>query len=142
MPASVLAIDHGTKRTGFAVADALRITVTPLSAYHGAGDGEGLLDHIAGLAEERALETILVGEPLNMDGSQGPRAADVAKFVARLRERLPAVEVTLVDERLTTKEAESRLREAGHHGEERKARQGPRGRRSRPLGDSGVHVRE
>ena len=122
MPASVLAIDHGTKRTGFAVADALRITVTPLSAYHGPGDGEGLLDHIAGLAEERELETILVGEPLNMDGSPGPRAADVAKFVACLRERLPAVEVTIVDERLTTKEAEARLREAGHHGEERKAR--------------------
>ena len=122
MPASILAIDHGTKRTGFAVADALRITVAPLSAYHGAGDGEGLLEHVAGLAEERELETILVGEPLNMDGSPGSRAVDVAKFVARLRERLPALEVTLVDERLTTKEAEARLAEAGHHGQARVAR--------------------
>ena len=122
MSASVLAIDHGTKRTGFAVADALRITVTPLSTFHGPGDGEGLLDHIAGLAAERELETILVGEPLNKDGSPGPRAADVAKFVTRLRERLPTVNVTIVDERLTTKEAEARLAEAGHHGKARKAR--------------------
>lgn len=122
MPASVLAIDHGTKRTGFAVSDALRITVTPLSAFHGPGDGEGLLHHIAGLAEERELETILVGEPLNMDGSPGPRAKDVARFVARLRDRLPEVQITIVDERLTTKEAEARLAEAGHFGKARKAR--------------------
>ena len=122
MPGSVLAIDHGTKRTGFAVADGLRITVTPLEVYHGPGDGEGLLDHLAGLAEDRDLETILVGEPLNMDGSSGPRAADVANFVARLRERLPSVKVAIVDERLTTKEADARLTEAGHYGKDRKAR--------------------
>ena len=44
---SVIAIDHGDKRTGLAVTDALRITIEPLAPFHGAGDGEGLLHHLA-----------------------------------------------------------------------------------------------
>jgi putative pre-16S rRNA nuclease len=113
---SVLAIDHGTKRTGFAVTDPLRITQQPLEPFHGSGESEELLRHIAKLLEEREVGKFLVGLPLNMDGTEGGRAADVRKFMQRLSERFPQVEVVACDERLTTKAAEEKLREAGHRG--------------------------
>lgn len=121
-PGSLLAIDHGTKRTGFAVADALRASIEPLEVFHGAGDGQGLIDRVVELAGERSMEAIVVGYPYAMDGSEGPRARDVATFCERLGERVPDVEIVRVDERLTTKEAEMRLVEAGHVGQARKAR--------------------
>lgn len=118
----VLAIDHGTKRTGFAVADALRIVVTPLDVCHAPGDGDEVLDHLADLVRERDTTTLLVGLPLSRDGSEGGRAADVRAFMARVAERFSELEIVTHDEHLTTKEAEARLREAGHHGDARKAR--------------------
>ena len=118
----VLAIDHGTRRTGFAFADALRITATPLSAYHGPGDGPGLLAHIALLLEERDARTLLVGLPLDAAGRETARALEVRAFMARLAARFPRLDVRGHDERLTTKAAEELLREAGHHGAERKRR--------------------
>ncbi len=122
LPGAVLAIDHGTKRTGFALADALAITVEPLSTYHGAGDGEGLLDAIHELLREREIAQILVGQPLNMDGSQGARAKDVQTFCERLGQRFPTLRIELADERLSTKEAEARLVQAGFTGPARKER--------------------
>ena len=118
-PGAVLAIDHGTRRTGFALADALRITSEPLTTFHGAGDGDELLDFIANLLADRQVSVIVVGQPLNMDGTVGPRAKDVAQFCDRLSARFPSPELALVDERLSTKEAEARLVEAGHTGQDR-----------------------
>ena len=118
----MLAIDHGTKRTGFAATDALRIATFALDPFHGPGDGDALLDHVAKLCDERTVATFLVGYPWNMDGSRGGRARDVDAFVARLRERFPAVEIVLHDERLTSKAADDLLVESGHTGAERKAR--------------------
>ena len=122
VPGSVLAIDHGQKRTGFAVADRERIVTTPLEVWHGPGDGDELLEHVAELLAERDVGAIVVGHPLDMDGGEGPRALAVRTFVTRLRERFPGVAVALQDERLTTKEAEDLLREAGHHGAARRSR--------------------
>ena len=121
-PGGVLAIDHGTKRTGFAVVDALRIASHALDPWHGAGSSDALVAHVAKLCDERTIATFLVGFPYNMDGSEGPRAADVKLFGERLQKRFPAIEIVPWDERLTTKAAEELLREAGYHGDERKAR--------------------
>jgi putative Holliday junction resolvase len=121
-PGSVIAIDHGTLRTGFAVVDALRLGIEPLPVYHGAGQSAGLLDHVQALAEERTLAALLLGLPLHADGSEGARAKDVRQFAAKLSERLPKLPMLYRDEHLTTKEAESRLIEAGHTGAARKAR--------------------
>jgi len=118
----VLAIDHGTKRTGFAVCDALRLVTQPLDPWHGDGNSPALVDHVAELCEERTIATFLVGFPFNMDRSVGPRAAEVKAFADHLARRFPAVAIVLYDERLTTKAAEDLLREAGYHGLERKAR--------------------
>lgn len=118
----VLAIDHGTKRTGFAVVDALRIASHALDPFHGPGDGEELMKFIAKLLDERDVRTFLVGMPFNMDGTTGPRAASVKQFTQRLAQRFPRVAIVAYDERLTTKAAEELLRESGHHGKEARAR--------------------
>lgn len=117
----ILAIDHGTKRTGFAVADPLRISVQALERASCDGASDALLDHIAALLDERTIATLLVGNPKNMDGSDGPRAKDVRAFADRLRARFPKLEVVLYDERLTTKAAEELLRERGERGEKARA---------------------
>jgi putative Holliday junction resolvase len=120
---SVLAIDHGTKRTGFAVADPLRVVVQPLSTWHGPGDSDELLDYVGALMAERTVEALLVGVPLSPQGeARGARAADVERFIERLRARFEDVAVIACDERLSTKEAEHLLREAGLHGAERRER--------------------
>ncbi|MAF66511.1 MAG: Holliday junction resolvase RuvX [Planctomycetes bacterium] len=113
MKTPALAIDHGTRRTGFAATDALRIATRPLEVWEGAGDGGELVERIAELADEREVGTLVVGLPMNMDGSEGPRAKEVRAFVERLRARLPALAIALQDERLSTKTAEELQREAG-----------------------------
>ena len=120
--AAVLAVDHGTKKTGFASTDALRTAQWPLDCWHGPGDSEDLCDHIKELVEERSAGTVLVGLPLNMDSTEGGRAKEVRGFIERLRARLVDVVVIAWDERLTTREAEDLLRQAGFHGEDMKAR--------------------
>lgn len=118
---SALAIDHGTKRVGFAVADPLRIVTQALEAWHGGGQGEeSLFQFIDGMLEERTVAVFVLGMPYNMDGSEGPRAADVRAFGERLGKRYPRIHVTYHDERLSTKAAEELLKEAGKHGAKRK----------------------
>jgi putative Holliday junction resolvase len=116
-----LAIDHGTKRTGFAFADALRISLNALEPFHGPGDSPALLEHLARLCAERSVAILVVGLPLNMDGSEGPRAAEVRAFGERLRARFPTLALEFADERLSTKEAEELLRESGLRGEKARA---------------------
>lgn len=118
---SVLAIDHGTKRTGFAVTDGLRIATTVLETCQAGGLAPELLDHIDGLFEERDIRVFLVGMPTNMDGTEGPRAAEVREFMSALHTRFPRIALTTQDERLSSKEAEELMREAGHPPKDRRA---------------------
>lgn len=113
-------MDHGTKRTGFAATDAARLLVTPLEVADGGNDGA--LRALNALLEERDISHLVVGYPLNMDGSRGGRARDVDRFIDLVRDAFPDLVIVRQDERLSTKEAEERLREAGHHGAARKAR--------------------
>ena len=117
---SLIGIDHGSKRTGFAVADALRITCAPLGTFE--GDAEELFEHIAGLLEERSVAAFVIGLPLNMDGSEGPRSAEVRAFGSALAARFGGIQVAYQDERLSTKAAEELLREGGYRPRDRRAK--------------------
>jgi putative Holliday junction resolvase len=118
----VLAIDPGTKKSGFATCDRLRIALSALDPFRSNGDDELLVDHVADLVDERDVSVLLVGLPLAPDGSDTERSRAVRGLVDRLRERFPHLDVLTHDETLTTKEAESRLRELGHTGRALKER--------------------
>ncbi len=118
----VLAIDHGTKRSGFAYVDPLRLAPVPLDPCAAPGGGEELLAHVRRVLDERDVGVILVGLPRNMDGSEGPRAAEVRAFATTLAARHPGLAIVMHDERLTTKEAEELLRDARIPPRDRKAR--------------------
>lgn len=109
----VLALDYGDQKCGFAATDRLRIAREALAPLRHSGRIEVLLDHLAALLAERDVATLVVGLPLHMDGSEGPRVRAVRAVVETLRARFPALEVVEWDERLTTREAEARLRERG-----------------------------
>jgi putative Holliday junction resolvase len=118
----VMALDFGTKAIGVALSDELQVTVRPLTTLrrHQLKFAE-VLERIATLVTEHEVETLVVGLPLNMDGTRGPAASRVESFVAQLRQyvRIPIV---LLDERLTSFEAEQLLREMGVGERERRAK--------------------
>lgn len=118
---SALAIDHGERRCGFAVADPLRLATTPLAAWRDDAHGPALLEFIAALLTEREVGTFVIGLPYNMDGSEGSRAADVRAFAGLLAARFPRVAIAFVDERLSTKAAEDLMRDAAIAVRDRKA---------------------
>ncbi len=103
----ILGLDIGTKRIGAAVSDALRMTAQGLETI-GRNDAAAL----EGVVKENDISEIVVGLPLNMDGTKGERARDAESFAAALREKFP-VPVRLWDERLSTASAESYMIRGG-----------------------------
>ena len=111
-----LGIDHGEVRVGLAVSDALGCLAHPLETVR----TDEALDHIPQVIRERKIDTVVLGFPLRVDGSEGPAAKRVRAFLDRLRRRLPAeVRIVLQDESLSTRQAAENLRRAGkktrHH---------------------------
>lgn len=114
----VAAIDLGKARVGLAVSDELRMLAHPRPALDGSSQ-KAVVSALATLAKEEGLVRFLVGLPLAMSGEEGVAARRAARFCQKLADAT-GVEVELVDERLTTVQADRALREAGHR--DRKAR--------------------
>jgi putative Holliday junction resolvase len=108
----VLAIDVGGRRIGLAISDPSATLARPLAtlAVNGAKDGvERVADEIGRLErDEDGLSAIVVGLPVRLDGSASEQTPRVAAFVDALRRRT-TVPIVTADERLTSREAESRL---------------------------------
>ena len=108
----MLAVDVGTRRVGLAISDASRTLARPLETIAVASEADAV-DRVARrileLAEEDGgLATIVVGMPSHLDGTPSPQTSRVAAFVSRLKTRT-ALTVDTEDERLSSREAESRL---------------------------------
>ncbi len=73
------------------------------------------------LAEFRKIQTLVIGLPIRMDGSEGSSAAKVRAFADLLRERIPTIPLVFVDETLTTATAANKLREAGRNAKQQKS---------------------
>jgi putative Holliday junction resolvase len=112
-------VDLGDVRIGVAISDDARRVAVTLGTVH-VGRPPGELKAIAGLVREHDVSVVVVGLPLSLDGSRGPRAGLAEAFADGLRAILP-VPVELHDERLTTVEAERGLRAAGVPGRDRRA---------------------
>lgn len=106
----VLGIDLGDRYVGLALTDALGMTAQPLSTL-GRKGGQGDVKALAELCREHEVSRVVVGLPLNMDGSEGPRARGAREF-AKLIEAGLGLPVELWDERLTTVSAERALIDA------------------------------
>lgn len=102
----ILAIDYGAKRFGLAYGDELGMAL-PIPALT-RGDEDTKLEHLKRLIKERQINHLVLGLPTMLDGSEGIQAEKVKVFAARLR-NLTGLPVSLVDERLTSKSAESLL---------------------------------
>jgi putative Holliday junction resolvase len=113
----VLGLDLGDRRIGIALSDETGTVAQGRGVYERRGLEEDLA-YLARLAREEGVAWIVVGLPLNMDGSEGEQAAKVRAFAQALAERT-GLPVEFLDERLTTVEADRVLREAGL-GERRK----------------------
>ncbi len=106
-----LGVDLGKARIGLALADDVLRTARPLTAVAHRSEADDLAA-IADVAREYEVDRAVVGLPINMDGTEGPAARHARAFADRLGRTL-GVEVALQDERLSTFEAEGRLREQG-----------------------------
>jgi putative Holliday junction resolvase len=104
-------LDVGDARVGVAVSEEPALGAHGVGVVHRVG-GPRDLDALAALLAPYSPERLIVGLPLNMDGSEGPRAAKTRTFAERAAARL-GLPLEYVDERLTTFEAEERLRAAG-----------------------------
>ena len=113
-----MGIDLGDVRVGIAVSDIMGIVAGALETYR-RQDEEADLQHICKLREEQNVRVAVVGLPLNMDGSRGPRALMAEEWGVKLKERT-AAKVVFQDERLTTVSSERVLIESGMRREKRK----------------------
>ena len=115
----ILGVDYGDARTGLAVSDRLGM----LAVGAGCIKCEGFkraAEAVATVAKEKGAELIVVGNPINMNGTEGPRSEKCRAFAAALEE-LTSLPVKLYDERLTTVSAHRILSESNVRGKKRKA---------------------
>ena len=110
----VLGLDAGERRVGVALSDELRLLASPLMVLDRQHGLSRVLDALVDLARRESITRIIVGLPLNADGSSGRQARRAQNF-ARLTARAVGVPVELWDERLSTQEAESIMRSGGRN---------------------------
>ncbi len=112
---TIMAFDFGLRQIGVAIGNCLLCTTQPLPILR-AQDGVPEWRALEGLVKEWHPDLLVVGEPLNMDGSDSELSAMAHKFARRLHGRL-GLDVAMVDERLSSFEAKYNSREQGHRGD-------------------------
>ena len=115
----IMSVDLGKVRTGIAVCDPREMLASPLTVIRQPNRAL-LAQEITRLAQERRVQLLVLGHPLNMDGSQGLSAQVAQEFAALLRET-SGLPVILRDERGTTVTAHHFLNDTDTRGKKRKA---------------------
>ena len=122
----LLGVDFGDKRTGLAVCDKNRIIASGIGQLSVGGMQRTAARICEIVKEENITGGVVVGLPINMDGSHGPRAEHAEKFAGILREHLSldqstaSLPVVMMDERMTTMAASRYLNETDTRGQKRK----------------------
>lgn len=114
----IMAVDFGDTRTGLAVSDISRFLASGIG-YVSPGGIDKTADAVADAAKENRAAAVIVGLPVNMDGSEGSRAARCRKFAYMVKERT-GLRVAMFDERMTTMTASRYLNETNTRGKKRK----------------------
>ena len=105
----LLAIDYGTKRVGIAVSDPMQIIATGLDTVA----NKDVMKFLKEYTSKEAVETFIVGEPLDPDGEPTATTRKIHKFVESLKKLFPDIPVELVDESMTSQNAARILVESG-----------------------------
>ena len=114
----ILAIDYGDAHTGIAISDPTGLLAgftTVIDAYR----PEVVAERVAALAREHGAERLVLGHPINMDGTRGPRS-EKAQALKALLEEATGLPVVLWDERRTTIDAHQILQSSGKNAKKRK----------------------
>ena len=101
----MLGIDYGEARVGIAITDALNITAQGLETIQRNGSDKVILRRLDEILATYEIETIVVGMPLNMNGTISERAKITQEFIHKLKCKYNQLKIETVDERLTTVEA-------------------------------------
>ena len=115
----ILAVDYGDSRTGLATCDRTEFLTTAITPQITLKARNKVAARVCEVAKEIEAEMILIGLPLNMDGTEGPRAAKTRKLAGILGNILPQP-IELWDERRSTVSAAGILSENGTYGKKRK----------------------
>lgn len=116
----ILAIDYGTKRTGIAVTDVLRIVPGGLTTV---ATGQ-IFEFLDGYFSKEPVDLIVVGLPKNMDNRESESMKYIKPFVGKLKARYPDKEVQMYDERFTSVLAQRSILDAGIGKKERRTNKG------------------
>ncbi|SDB20656.1 putative holliday junction resolvase [Flavobacteriaceae bacterium MAR_2010_188] len=112
----ILALDYGTKRTGIAVTDELKIIASGLTTVKSIE----LIQFLKNYISIEKVELILVGEPKQKDNSHSKSETDIQSFLTKLEEAIPAIPITRVDERFTSKMAFQTMIDSGLNKKQRR----------------------
>ncbi|MGZ5286544.1 MAG: Holliday junction resolvase RuvX [Flavisolibacter sp.] len=105
----ILSIDYGKKRTGIAVTDPLKIIATGLTTV----DTQQLMPFLKKYFEQETVERVIIGMPYNMDETDTHATPLVKQFIGGFKKNFPAIPITEVDERFTSKMASKAMLEMG-----------------------------
>lgn len=114
-----IALDVGDVRIGIATSDPMGIIASGYETYTKTKSEENDFRYFSELAKQKQCDTFVLGLPINMDGTEGPRAVSVREFGEKLKQYTD-IKVVFQDERLSTVSAEKALIEGGMRREKRK----------------------
>ena len=98
----ILGIDYGDSRCGFAITDALNITVQGLETLKSNGSDKMILKKIDEYLNQYEIDTIIVGMPFMLNGDKSDRAKKTESFIHKLKCKYNKIKIDWIDERLTT----------------------------------------
>lgn len=114
----IMAVDYGDSRTGLAMSDKSEILASPLMTVY-EKDFEQCIEKVAEISKEKKAEMIVVGDPINMNGTRGPRSEKCRLFADKLKE-LVDIPVNMWDERSSTVTAANYMNDINKRGKKRK----------------------
>ncbi len=97
-----LGIDYGEARVGIAITDELGITVQGLETIHHNNNDKILLQRLEEILKKYDVDTIVIGIPINMNGTKSERVEITEKFIHKLKCKFNNIKIEEIDERLTT----------------------------------------
>ncbi len=118
--ARIIAIDLGTKRTGLAVTDPLRMLANPMETI----ETSGLLAYLKAYFAKEEVDTIVLGLPIRLNGKDNEMTPKVMEIKGKLEQAFPSKKIELIDERFTSKMAMQSMISMGSKKKDRREKAG------------------